>query len=99
MYKPCNADAGTWISKTRGSAFGVFGKAGKVIWIGTIFDGSKPMMAAGGGAGAGWCWATTGCACAWCGTNGGGCFFYKNQCGQFSLLTRKHAEWISHING
>lgn len=40
-----------------------------VIWIGTIFVGSSPMMAACGGGAAG-CWATD-CV----GTSAGGCFY------------------------
>lgn len=28
----CKADAGTWISRTRGSGFGELGSAGKLKW-------------------------------------------------------------------
>lgn len=46
-----------------------------VIWIGTIFDGSSPIIAAGGGGGIDWFWAT-GCELD---TNAGGGFYRKRR--------------------
>lgn len=60
------ADAGTWMVSTRGSEFGTFGWGGSVIWIGTIFDGSKPATTAGGAGGV--CvWGCTVDCCVWLG--------------------------------
>lgn len=53
----CSADAGTCIVSTRGWEFGTPGCGGNVIWIGTIFVGSKLATTSGG---AGIC---DGCVC------------------------------------
>lgn len=61
----CIADAGTWMVSTRGSEFGTFGWGGSVIWIGTIFVGSKPATTAGGAGGVCVWGCAVDCCCVW----------------------------------